>query len=580
MEREINIRPLAPIYPSHQFRTFREVIDGSARRYGDQAAFILKHGHGRHAAPDYERVSYLRFQDEVNWVGTGLKLRGLEGKRLAIIGNNSYEWALSYFSILCGLGIAVPLDKGLPYEETLSSVERAGVDVFIFDKHHIEDVEKLKEEAPGITLFISMDGEAEGYVSLADIREEGQRAFEAGDHSYLDLTTDPDELAVLLFTSGTTSRAKAVMMSEHNILFDCHTMASVTNIHRGDVNMAFLPYHHTYGQSGQVMYYSLGCTTVYCDGLRYIQKNIAEYHVTVFIGVPLLIEAIYKKLVKTIQKQGKLKQFRRGLRLSSMLMKVGIDRRRKIFKEIHDQFGGELRAMYSGASALDPKAVTGLTALGFEVYQGYGLTEHSPVVTTENVDEHQLGSIGKPLPGVRAKLIHVNDEGIGELICKSPARMMGYYEDEENTRKAIDEYGWLHTGDLARVDERGFIFITGRAKNVIVLKNGKNVYPEELEILIDALPYVKENIVIGQPRRLNGDHKDLALCAKIVYDPQAFPGKSQDEIYAAIKTDLDKINQDLPSYKQILRLKISDQEMKKTTTGKVKRFEEGAAPNA
>ncbi|MDD5922592.1 MAG: AMP-binding protein, partial [Eubacteriales bacterium] len=409
--------------------------------------------------------------------------------------------------------------------------------------------------------------------------EEGKEALQSGKTAYTELPIDPGACSILIFTSGTSSLAKAVMLSQRNVLFDVHAMEQVEDIKYPDVCMAFLPFHHAYGIGGQLIMLSVGATTTFCDGLKYIQKNMVEYHVSTFIGVPILIEAIWKKILNGIEKQGAMKKFRRGIKLSNFLLKLRIDRRRKLFSDIYDQLGGSIHAVFSGASALDPECQQGFEDIGIHVCQGYGMTEASPVITTEDANDRKAGSIGKALPGIELAIADPNSEGIGELICRSPNVMLGYYNNPEETSKALAG-GWLHTGDLAKADKDGFVYITGRAKNVIVLKNGKNVYPEELETLIEKLPYVKENIVIGEPRHNDGNWKDLALVAKIVYDKEYFhtvQGITEtSEIEKYIRNDLDEINSGLPNYQRILRLRIQDTPMKKTTTGKVKRFEEGA----
>ena len=341
--------------------------------------------------------------------------------------------------------------------------------------------------------------------------------------------------------------------------------------------MAFLPYHHTFGSTGQFVMLAAGAVTTFCDGLKYLQNNIVEYKVTVFFCVPLLIESIYKKIMATVKKRSMEKKVALGIRLSRFLLKFGIDIRRKIFKEIMDQLGGEIRFVISGASAIDPEALQGFMDFGITTAQGYGLTESSPVLAAENFREHKIGSIGRPLPGIELAIDNPDTDGVGELIARGPNIMAGYYENPEDTAAALGD-GWLHTGDLAYTDEDGYVFICGRKKNVIVLKNGKNVYPEEIELLISNLPYVEENFIFGQPRHNDGDQNDLALCAKIVYKPdymkENYGTEDAARIEEIIRGDIDKINDTLPAYKQLLRLIITDEPMIKTTTGKVKRFEE------
>lgn len=587
---------LDPIFETREHSDFRELLNFAAFQYGTDDAFIIKTGKDANKKPIYRHVSFQTFKSEVNWFGTGMMKLGHLDQRIAIIGKNSYEWYMSYYAVLCGLGIVVPLDKGLPYEETENSLIKSRADVILFDKAHVELIEELKKNGTtGLTAFYALE-DTPGYTTVSDIIDIGRKEMEAGNEEFLSLPIDADKMQILLFTSGTTSKAKAVMLSEHNILSNIYMLDRVEDIRHGDVNMAFLPYHHTFGSSGQTMMISRGSTTVFCDGLKYIQKNIVEYHVTVFVCVPLLIEAIYKRIQQGIDKQGKRQTFERGLKISRFLLKFHIDVRRRLFKEILDQLGGKLRYIVSGASALDPEVESMFEAMGINVVQGYGMTEASPVIAGENPTHRRPGSIGYSMPDLDLGVIDQNDEGIGEMVCRGPNVMLGYYEDPEATAEVIED-GWLHTGDLVSLDSDGYIYIRGRKKNVIVLKNGKNVYPEELEDLIDALPYVVESMVYGQKRHKDGDSKDLTICARIVYDPDeaaikeaiageaaakettagkaAAAGKASesiDALNAMVQRDIDAINETLPTYKQIHRFELTDEPMEKTTTGKIKRY--------
>lgn len=571
----IKVKELKPIFDPVLHQNLRDLVNYAAMAYDEDTAFIIKHKLSKKEFT-YENISFRRFRDEINGFGTALLKRGLQGKRIAIIGNNSYEWLLSHLAIVNGLGISVPLDKGLPYDELESSAIRSAASVIIFDKAHQAIVEELKENGnTQITDYICMD-ELEGYEDVQTLINEGQDLIEEGMDDYMNLPIDKDAMSILLFTSGTTSMAKAVMLSHYNITYDIYSMMQVEDIRHGDVNMAFLPYHHTFGATGQLLMIAAGATTAYCEGLKYVQKNIVEYKVSVFVCVPLLIESIYKRIMATVKKEGKEKKLKTGIKLSRMLLKLGIDRRRQLFREIHEQLGGNLRYVISGASALDPVAAKGFDDIGILAYQGYGMTEASPCIAAETSDEHKAGSIGRAMPGIQVAIDNPNEEGIGELIARGPNVMLGYYENEEETAEALKD-GWLHTGDLARLDKDGYIYICGRKKNVIVLKNGKNVYPEELETLIANLPYVEDSMVFGQPKR-EGDDKDLALCAKITYSRDVMKDiygvTDPTEIEAVIRKDIDHINEELPVYKQMLRLIVTDQPMIKTTTGKVKRYEE------
>ena len=607
MTEQIKIRRLKPIYPATERRDMRDLVNKIGTDYSDECAFIIKEKTGpKGKSVVYRRITFAEFRDDVLALAAGFVRMGMTEKKIAVIGINQYEWMVTYFAVLSGIGIIVPLDKGLPYRELLVSVEKSEPDVMVYDKGHAGMIEKLMQEDTSIRAYCLMDAKVkagtvsedpqgnkpavsgqenaaenydgeEGPLTIAAIIESGRKALAEDPEIVSRLPIDPDELALLVFTSGTSNMAKAVMLTQHNVLNVVYGLQRVEGLTRGDVNMAFLPFHHTFGSTGEVLVLAEGATTVFCDGLKYIQKNIVEYKVSYFICVPLLIEAIYKKIMQAVEKQGKMKTFKRGIKISRFLMKFGIDVRRKLFKEILDQLGGALRFVISGASPLDPTVAQGFEDLGIKVCQGYGLTEAAPVVIAENPENRKPGSIGLAMPDVEAVIDDPNEEGIGELIARGPNIMLGYYKEPEATAAAIQN-GWFRTGDLARVDKDGYVFITGRAKNVIVLKNGKNVYPEELEVLIAALPYVKENIVIGEPK--HDDPQDLALKARIVYDRgymESNHGTSDPaEIEKIVKADIDRINETLPNYKRMLRVSVQETEMAKTTTGKVKRFEEGA----
>lgn len=566
---------LKPAYQGKEFANYKEMINEIAVKFRNDDAFIVKIKNGKDVS--YDHITFERFRNEVYAIGTGMIERGLSDKHIAVIGNNSYDWFRMHTTVLCGLGVTIPLDKGLPYEEIESSLSRSNADVLVFDESHKEYAEKLRKEGKTqVKNFICMQ-ETEGFESIITILEEGKALLEKGDARFDEIEIDNLATTILLFTSGTTSLAKAVMLSQKNVMSNIYALSLTEDIRHGDVNMAFLPYHHTFGFVCQTFMLERGATTTFCDGLKYVQKNMVEYGVSVFVCVPLLIESLYKKINQTIEKEGKTKTVEMGTKICNILLKFGIDARRKVFKQVLDKLGGNLRYIVSGAAAIDPDTIIGLQKFGITAVQGYGMTEASPVISAENPFEARKGSIGKALPGIEVRIDEPNEEGIGELICKGPNVMSGYFENEEETEKTLVD-GWLHTGDLARVDSDGYIYICGRKKNVIVLRNGKNIYPEELEVLIANLPYVEESMVFGEEKREgSGDH-DLALAAKIVYKPDVIEetyGKiSAEEIETIVRNDIHKINESVPTYKHINRLVVTDQPMIKTTTGKVKRYEE------
>jgi len=558
------------LYNPVEFKNLREVINNSVKLYSDKNAFIIKEKKDKEVS--YKNITYKEFKKDIDGLGTALLNMGLKGKRIAIISKNRYEWAVSYLSVLNGVGIAVPLDKSLPMQEIKSLLERSKADAVIFEDKYIDIMKEIRKENTKLTKYICMDETKEDFISFKEIVKEGRRSLEGGNDEYLNSEINEEEMSIILFTSGTTSLSKAVMLSHKNIASNIYALNNIVKVYDTDVNLAFLPFHHTFGSTGLLFFLSNGAANAFCDGLKYIAQNLEEYKVSVFVCVPLLLEAMYKKIMKQIEKQGKTKTVKMGLKITKALRKVGIDVRRKVFKEIIDNLGGNLRLAVSGAAAIDRKVAEGFNDFGITTIQGYGLTETAPVLCAENDKFIEYGSVGFPMVNVEIEIDDPNEEGIGELKAKGPNVMLGYYENEEATKEVLKD-GWFYTGDLAYKDKKGAIHITGRKKNVVVLKNGKNIYPEEIELLINNLIYVKESMVFGLPK-----DDDLLLSAKIVYDEEYIKANWEDVSEEGIKTriwqDVKEINKDMVTYKHIKHIIVTNEEMIKTTTAKIKRFEE------
>ncbi len=556
------------IYDVKEFKNIREIMNNSIEKYPENKAFIIKNKDKN--KEKYTNITYREFGEQINSFGSALINRGLKNKHIAVISPNRYEWALTYYAVLNGTGILVPLDKGLPDSEIESLLQRSHSNAVIFDKKYEEIMEQIKEnKTTSVTEFICMD-ENDTFPSINELLTEGKELLNQGYREFLDAKINEEEMSIILFTSGTTSASKAVMLSHKNIASNLYALNSAEKIYDTDVNLAFLPFHHTFGSTGLLFFLSNGATNVFCDGIRHIQSNLKEYKVTTFVCVPLLLEAMYKKIMKEIEKQGKEKLIKRIIPITNFLLKLKIDIRRKVFKDIINSLGGNIRFIVSGASGIDKKVAKGFNDFGILTVQGYGLTETSPVLSAENENCIRYGSIGYPMANVEIKIDNPNEEGIGEIIAKGPNVMLGYYENEEATNEVIVD-GWFHTGDLAYRDKDGYIFIAGRKKNVIVLKNGKNIYPEELEILINDLPYVEESMVFGMPKE-----DDLVVSAKIVYNKE-FKEKNnytEEELREKIWQDIKEINKELPTYQHIKNIIVTDEPMIKTTTAKVKRYEE------
>ena len=556
------------IYDVKEFKNIREIMNNSIEKYPENKAFIIKNKDKN--KENYTNITYREFGEQINSFGSALINRGLKNKHIAVISPNRYEWALTYYAVLNGTGILVPLDKGLPDSEIESLLQRSHSNAVIFDKKYEEIMEQIKEnKTTSVTEFICMD-ENDTFPSINELLTEGKELLNQGYREFLDAKINEEEMSIILFTSGTTSASKAVMLSHKNIASNLYALNSAEKIYDTDVNLAFLPFHHTFGSTGLLFFLSNGATNVFCDGIRHIQSNLKEYKVTTFVCVPLLLEAMYKKIMKEIEKQGKEKLIKRIIPITNFLLKFKIDIRRKVFKDVINSLGGNIRFIVSGASGIDKKVAKGFNDFGILTVQGYGLTETSPVLSAENENCIRYGSIGYPMANVEIKIDNPNEEGIGEIIAKGPNVMLGYYENEEATNEVIVD-GWFHTGDLAYRDKDGYIFIAGRKKNVIVLKNGKNIYPEELEILINDLPYVEESMVFGMPKE-----DDLVVSAKIVYNKE-FKEKNnytEEELREKIWQDIKEINKELPTYQHIKNIIVTDEPMIKTTTAKVKRYEE------
>lgn len=560
------------LYEAKEFKNLREVIKNSAKCFADNNAFIIKHKEKKDVT--YENITYKQFDEEIDSLGTAFIKHGLKGKRIAVISKNRYEWILTYLATVNGTGIIVPLDKGLPAQEIESLLQRSKAEAVVFSEDYADIMRNIKQEnKTKVSNFICMD-KTEEFIYLADLVEEGKKLLKEGNKEFINSPIDEKTMSMIIFTSGTTSISKAVMLSHKNITSNLYALNQAEKIYSTDVNMAFLPFHHTFGSTGLMLFLNNGATNVFCDGIRYIAQNLKEYQVSVFVCVPLLLEAMYKKIMNEVEKQGKTRIIKIATAVSNILLKCGIDIRRKLFKSIIDNLGGKLRFVVSGASAIDKNVAKGFNDLGILTVQGYGLTETSPVLTAENAESIRYGSIGFPLSNVEIKIDNPNENGIGEIIAKGPNVMLGYYENEEATNEVLKN-GWFHTGDLGYKDKDGYIFITGRKKNVIVLKNGKNVYPEELEVLINNLPYVAESMVFGMPK-----DDDLTVSVKIVYNKEyieeKYPNISKKDLEEKIWQDIKQINSTLTSYKHIKKLIITDEPMIKTTTEKVKRFEEVA----
>ena len=564
------------LYEAKQFKNLKEILENTKEEFGNSIAFKFK----TKEPGKFIEKTYTEYIDEINALGTSLISIGLKDKKIGVISENRYEWEEAYLSIVCGTGIVVPLDRSLPENEILSLIERSEIEAIFYSTKYNNVMKKAIDEKIGnIKFFISMDNEEkiDDVYSQKELVKLGKDLLKNGARSFIDAEIDNEKMSIMLFTSGTTSKSKAVALSHKNICTNIYDITCLFDVDKNDTLLSFLPLHHTFESTVGFLYpFSRGACLVFCEGLRHIAENLKDYIVSVMISVPLLFESMYKKVIQSVEKKGKGKKLKIGRTFSNLLMKIGIDKRREIFKEIHESLGGKLRLFVAGAAAFEPELEKGLNELGIDTYQGYGLTETSPVIAAEHKKCARRGSVGKIFPSLEGKIINPNEQGIGEIAVKGSSVMLGYYENEEATKETFTEDGWLLTGDLGYFDREDYLFITGRKKNVIVLKNGKNIYPEELETLVNKITGVKESFVYGKPE--NGDENDLKICAKIVYDKEIIKREydidDEEKIKNKIWEKVKEVNKKMPTYKYIKEIVITEEELIKTTTQKVKRFEE------
>ena len=546
----------------------KDMLNKTRELYGDRPGYKIKIEEGK-----YKTYTHNEIRDMVDYLGTALINLGLKNKRIAVIGENRYEWELAYLSVVCGTGIVVPLDKSLPANELEELVERSEVEAIFYSKKYEETVEKIKySEKNKLKHLISMDTDIhkEGIYSEKELIEKGKEFVEAGDRRFIDAKINPEEMSIMLFTSGTTSKSKVVALSHKNMVSNVMDFASVLDIDSSDRILSFLPLHHVF-ECTVGMLYSLyiGAERSFCEGIRHIVQNLNEYNITFASFVPAIYESMHKTILKNLEKEGKLEAVRK-------LMEANKDKtmaeKKEIFKDIHNVFGGQIKLFVSGAAALEKEVEEDFRAWGINLCQGYGLTETSPVIGVETNENFRVGSIGKALPHVQAKIEDANDEGMGELVVKGPNVMLGYYNDEEATKEVLED-GWFRTGDLAKIDEDGYIFICGRKKSVIVLKNGKNIFPEEMEALVNKIEGVKESFIFGKQQ--SDDKDDIKINVKIVFDreimQEAYKVTTDEEIYKVLAEKVKEVNQIMPKYKAIRGILISEEPLLKTTTSKIKR---------
>ena len=552
--------------------TLRDIITSCAELYGKNVAFLNKKEKGG----EYCEIDYNTLKMDIDALGTKLIEIGLKDQPIAIIGENCYQWISIYFAVANGVGTVVPLDKELSQDEIYNLIRTAGCKAIFYtssyEKYFVDYEIEYKFE---IEMYFDRD-KKEDPDTWRTLLNEGQALIEGGNREFIDAKLDPDEVKILLFTSGTTDAAKAVMLSHRNIASDVMSTCKIVKLRQEDRGLSILPIHHTFESNiGIMVLLFQGCSIAFFEGLKYVVKNLEEAKCSMLVGVPLIFESIYDKIWKQAKKSGKDKALRVAVKLNKTLKALGIDKSRTIFKSVYETFGGNLRLLVTGAAAIDPNVVRGFQDLGFEIVMGYGLTETAPLLTgTPDFGNRykKAGSVGPVIPDGELDIVDKNDEGIGEIIYRGPNVMHGYYNMQEKTDEVIID-GWFHTGDLGFVDDEGWLYITGRKKNIIVTKTGKNIYPEEIEKHLIKIKYIEECMVYG----IDGDGNDDTVVSVQVrpnYE-EIYADHGQDfdddQVYYLIKKSISEVNQEMPNYKRVRNVVIRKEEFIKTTTKKIKR---------
>lgn len=562
------------LYDVRNITDLRDMVRQSAEIYGDLDAFLVKSSGG-----SIRNVNFRQFSNDINYLGTALCDLGLKGNMIGIISENRYEWCVSYLAIVNGTGVVVPLDKELPEHEISSLLERSESSAVFCSETYLDVLLRAKANLPHLKKIICFDlkkSENDEVLSFNELIKKGNELLNSGNNTFIDAHIDNEAMNMLIFTSGTTEQSKGVMLSHKNIASDIMAVSRLLYADNSDLTMSILPLHHTYEcTAGFLNMVYLGVTVCFCEGLRHISDNLKEYKPTIIMSVPLILENVYSKIIKKAQKEKRLAALKFGLFISHVLYKLNIDVRRQLFKEVMDNLGGNLRLIISGAAALNPKVSKALRAMGLNIMQGYGLTECSPIVSVNRLDFYRDSSAGQPLPGIEVAIDNPGPDGIGEIKVRGPITMLGYYKNPEATNAVLRD-GWLYTGDNGYIDKNNFLYISGRKKNVIVTKNGKNIFPEDVELYLNKSEYIKESLVYGVD---DENEADTIVCAKIVPNMEVIVEKFgqvpvPDELYKLIKQEVQKANKKLSSYKKIRHFEIREGEFEKTTTKKIKRHAE------
>lgn len=558
------------LYQMRYINDLRDMVKSSAEMYGDKTSFLVKDK----PRGEYRPITFKQLRDDIDHLGTKLIEMGLKDKKVALIGENSYKWVVSYLAVANGTGVVVPLDKELTGIEIRNLLERAKVDAIVFSGKMKKKLIAEIEAVGGIDIRIDMDAKEaeEGILMWDSLLEDGKALLEGGDKHFVEAVIDREAMCTLLFTSGTTGLSKGVMLSHKNISANVYNMSKYVKIRSGG-GLSVLPMHHTYELTCHVFtaIYQ-GVFVAICEGLRYIQPNLKESGASVMLGVPIVFETMHKKVWKQAEASGaadKMKKMMALSRRTKMFNKPKV--MRKVFDKIHSSLGGNIDLFIAGGAAINPDVIRDYEALGIPMIQGYGMTENAPIIAVNKDYYSKADSVGMPLPGTEVKIIDQDEEGVGEIIVKGPSVMVGYYDNPEATAEVLRD-GWLYTGDYGRLDDEGFLYICGRKKNVIVTKNGKNIFPEEIEALLVEEPFIEEVLVYGTIDKNDGD---VIVRAEVYPNYDALKEQlgevTEDGIKDAVKDCIENVNDKMPTYKRVKRFKLREEEFEKTTTRKIKR---------
>ena len=569
-------RPIVKCRDSRPITDLKDLLVSSTRLYGNNVAYLQKWDRDG----EFEPTTYKELLADVNGLGTWMMDKGLAGKRIAVIGPNCLQWSTTYLAVTGGVGCIVPLDRELNAGDLKNQIQRANVSAVVFGERYLEIFRKMAEDGDtDLEMLVNFDSDEEkdGVYAWKRIKEEGKRLIDAGNLDYVNAEVDNEVMSVLIFTSGTTGKPKGVMLNQRNLCAELMIAPTIFELRQDDVYLSFLPFHHTYECTCcMLMGIYKGAAVAFCQGLPYITKNLKEVRPTMMLGVPALYEKLYHKIWKTARKQGKEKALRRAIRINHFTKKFHIDLGDRFFGDIRAVFGGRMKTLICGGAKIDPHILDGLREFGFNALQGYGLTEAAPMGAFNPQDSPNSRSIGVPFPGQDIKTIDVNEEGIGEICIKGPNIMLGYFEDPEQTAEVLDEDGWFHTGDLGYIDKDGYAYLTGRAKNVIVTKKGKNVYPEEIEYHLNLIDFVQESFVF-EDKKSSGEDTHIAASVRIDEEEMKEllgPDYTDEEAIREIWKEVDKINKAAPNYRMIRKVILRKTDFIHNTSSKLMRMVE------